>query len=349
MKFKIRVLFGLLLVTLVSTFICSCGTTAKEDWSKIIIGENLPTPQKGKLDFGSNLSDWFSGAIENVSEEYYYEYKSACIEQGYIIDSEDTGTMYQGFNESGYELSLHFSGGKIHIILQAPIELSEMEWPNTELASMLPPTESKLAKITSDSSITFRITVGETTLDGYNSYVERCRESGFVVDYLKNERTYDAKNEDGYRLYVEYLGCNRIDIMLQIPEETVNTDSLSETDETDATETTDISTSKTESSDVAQTTSGDDNVGIQISKEFKEAMDSYESFFDEYVRFMKKYKASSGTDLSLISDYAKYLSDYSKLMIEFEQWGSKEMTNAEVAYYLQVQSRITAKLLEIAE
>ncbi|MDO5557903.1 MAG: hypothetical protein Q4G05_06710 [Clostridia bacterium] len=41
-------------------------------------------------------------------------------------------------------------------------------------------------------------------------------------------------------------------------------------------------------------------------------MDSYESFINEYITFMKKYKASNGTDMSLISDYAKYMSKYAE-------------------------------------
>ena len=36
-------------------------------------------------------------------------------------------------------------------------------------------------------------------------------------------------------------------------------------------------------------------------------MDSYEAFIDEYVAFMKKYSDSNGTDMSLISDYTKYM------------------------------------------
>ena len=83
--------------------------------------------------------------------------------------------------------------------------------------------------------------------------------------------------------------------------------------------------------------------------EFKEAMDSYEAFFDEYVAFMEKYAASDGNDLSLLSDYASYMSKYADMMADLEAWDSADMNTAETAYYIEVQSRISQKLLEVAE
>lgn len=83
--------------------------------------------------------------------------------------------------------------------------------------------------------------------------------------------------------------------------------------------------------------------------EFKEAMDSYEAFFDEYVAFMEKYAASDGSDLTLLTDYADYMSKYADMMADLEAWDSADMNTAETAYYIEVQSRISQKLLEVAE
>ena len=86
-----------------------------------------------------------------------------------------------------------------------------------------------------------------------------------------------------------------------------------------------------------------------LRPEFKEAMDSYEAFFDEYVAFMEKYAASDGSDLSLLADYASYMSTYADMMADLEAWDSEEMSPAETAYYIEVQARISQKLLSIAE
>lgn len=83
--------------------------------------------------------------------------------------------------------------------------------------------------------------------------------------------------------------------------------------------------------------------------EFKEAMDSYETFIDEYIAFMEKYAASDGSDLSLLTDYTSYMSKYADMMADFEQWENEEMNTEETAYYIEVQSRVSQKLLQVAQ
>lgn len=82
-----------------------------------------------------------------------------------------------------------------------------------------------------------------------------------------------------------------------------------------------------------------------LDPDFKAAMDSYENFMDEYVAFMKKYKANPG-DLSILTDYADYMSKYADFVEDFEKWEDEEMNAAETAYYIEVQSRVSKKLLE---
>ena len=84
-----------------------------------------------------------------------------------------------------------------------------------------------------------------------------------------------------------------------------------------------------------------------IRADFKAAMDSYEAFFDDYVAIMKKYKENP-TDLSILADYAKYMGQYADRMQKFEQWENEDLNAAELAYYVDVQAKITRKLLEIA-
>lgn len=80
--------------------------------------------------------------------------------------------------------------------------------------------------------------------------------------------------------------------------------------------------------------------------EFKEVMDSYEAFIDEYCEFMKKYTATTSPDTNLVTDYANYINKYKETMNAFEAWKSKEMNEVETAYYLEVQTRVTQKLLD---
>ncbi len=84
-----------------------------------------------------------------------------------------------------------------------------------------------------------------------------------------------------------------------------------------------------------------------IRKEFKDAMDSYEEFMDEYVIFMEKYKANPN-DMSLLMDYASYVGKYSDMVDKFDKWEDEDLNNEELAYYLEVSSRVTSKLLKVA-
>ena len=85
-----------------------------------------------------------------------------------------------------------------------------------------------------------------------------------------------------------------------------------------------------------------------MRSEFKEAMDSYETFMDEYVAFMEKYNEDP-SDLSLLADYSVYLGKYAEFVEDFEKWENDEMNDAEMSYYIDVQNRVSKKLLEVAE
>ena len=112
--------------------------------------------------------------------------------------------------------------------------------------------------------------------------------------------------------------------------------------------TTTATTPSTEpSTEVTAPTSSEGTDTAEINPDFKAAMESYEKFFDEYVAIMKKYKEDP-TDLSILSDYATYMGQYADMMQKFEKWENEDLNTTEAAYYIDVQARITKKLLEVA-
>lgn len=84
----------------------------------------------------------------------------------------------------------------------------------------------------------------------------------------------------------------------------------------------------------------------KLSSDFMAAMDSYEDFMDEYVAFMKKYMNNPG-DTALLMDYTDYMSKYSDFVSDFESWENEELSDAELAYYIEVQTRVNKKLSEV--
>ena len=86
----------------------------------------------------------------------------------------------------------------------------------------------------------------------------------------------------------------------------------------------------------------------KVSADFKEMMDGYEEFFNEYVDFMKNYKSSDNI-LGMVADYGKYMNSYLSMMEKFEAIDKDELSTADAAYYVEVSGRILKKLAEIAQ
>lgn len=85
--------------------------------------------------------------------------------------------------------------------------------------------------------------------------------------------------------------------------------------------------------------------GMRVS--FKEAMDSYEAFYDEYVAFMQKYNDSDNT-LAMLPDYLKLVAQAEEANKKIDEWDDGTMNDTELKYYIEVTSRISQKLIDIS-
>ena len=92
-----------------------------------------------------------------------------------------------------------------------------------------------------------------------------------------------------------------------------------------------------------ETTTDSENA---IRPEFKKAMDAYEEFYDEYCDLMAQY-TKNPTDFSLLTKYGNMLSKMTEIDAAFEKWNDADMTTAEAAYYLEVNSRVLQKLAKV--
>ena len=88
------------------------------------------------------------------------------------------------------------------------------------------------------------------------------------------------------------------------------------------------------------------NTGAEdgVDPELKAFLDSYEDFVDEYIEFMQKYSANP-TDLSLLAAYADIMQEYADFADKVEKYDSKDMSAADSAYYIEVTSRCSQKML----
>ncbi|MCR5502752.1 MAG: hypothetical protein K6F53_07070 [Lachnospiraceae bacterium] len=81
-----------------------------------------------------------------------------------------------------------------------------------------------------------------------------------------------------------------------------------------------------------------------VTPSFKKTMDEYEVFFDDYVRFMKKY-TSSNDILGMYSDYISMLDKYTTVMDAMESIDEIKLSDADYEYYIEVTGRINQKLM----
>ena len=309
-----------ILIAIIVVGVIALGTDSDAEkiiWEDVVLGDALPEPSENKGVIHTNSADALWIDINELSDKQFNDYVEACKEEGFTIDAKSGTDSYDAFNAKGYKLSLgHYgSDADMSIRLEAPMKMTTITWPTSAAGKQVPAPKSKNGSFSYEHEDSFYVYVGDTTKAEYNDYVNSCSENGFNIDYSKSEDYYSANNSEGWQVAIRYEGNNIMSISISMSDDELTYDDESET--------------------VATENDNSENEGL--SSDFKAAMDSYEAFISDYVDFMKKYNANPN-DITLIGDYAKYVSDYAELAEDFEKWDDEEMNAAEVAYYLEVQN-----------
>lgn len=82
-----------------------------------------------------------------------------------------------------------------------------------------------------------------------------------------------------------------------------------------------------------------------LRPEFKEAMDAYEDFYNEYFEILEKY-SKNPTDVSILTKYLSMLSKMNDVDKAFQAWDSSDLNAEELKYYLDLTARISKRLLD---
>ena len=232
------------------------------------------------------------------------------------------------------------------------LEYKDFTWPDTALAKMLPDPESKWGEVLSDSEDYLSVNVAKVGRKKFKAYYKKCSESGFNVDYSSSDIFYYADDNNGYKLSIDYDEKKKImGIEISAPsEENIQTEdsgypdsNIQDSDSANASEiASETETDRTESSETLFQSVEEESVRPEV----KDALDSYESFMNEYVDFMNKYNNSDDT-VSMLADYAKYMKKYTEMTKKMDDIESMDLNDAENLYFLDVQTRVNAKLAEI--
>ena len=325
-----------ILMGLIGSCSTSCSKQAentKYDWPTGSLAQMIPSMNKkcksvNEFDNSLNIT-----VVDGISKKDYDTYVSECKERGFTIDAEETNDDFEAYNPEGYQIRVSFSdfsGKKVDIYLDTPKADGTLVWPTTGLATKLPNPGKTKGDITADSSSQFTAYVGDMDKAAYDAYVEQCIAAGFNVNYNKNKTWYDADNQQGDSLRVQYEGFNTVYISLYAAKD----DSSSSTTASTAASTTPSANTST-------------NQSTGTSADFKKTMDDYEKTIDSYIAFMKKYSESSNT-ASMAADYAKYMSNYANVMSEIDAIDENTLADADRKYYIEVNTRIVKKLTDAA-
>ncbi len=111
-------------------------------------------------------------------------------------------------------------------------------------------------------------------------------------------------------------------------------------------ESTDVSQQTGEKIDL-ESSKTDSDIGLVdgMRPEFKEAMDSYEVFYEEDCNVLKKYN-SNPEDMTILLEYTELMQKSVEIGEKFEAWDEGEMNDVELKYYLEVNGRVTQMLIE---
>lgn len=96
---------------------------------------------------------------------------------------------------------------------------SELDWPTSGLATMLPKPSTSKGRVYINSDDAFSVTLSECSSSGSSSYVDACKEKGFTVEAKQASDSYHAFNEEGYKLSLYYhKSKEELSVSLEAPD-----------------------------------------------------------------------------------------------------------------------------------
>lgn len=257
------------------------------DWNDIELHEFLPEPKSHSGEIITNTDESLYMGIK-ASESDFDEYVKACKEMGYTVETNESNQLYSAYNSDGYDLSLIFYDDHYSLNLDVPEKMEEIEWPDSDLAKMLPVPKSKTGKINNDSSDYLSVLIDKTSESDFKEYVKACKEKGFDVDYSNGDDYYNAKCSDGYELEIRHNVLNIMEISLFEPYEFEEETTEAETSKAESSK---AESSKAESSKAksSKSESADDSDSSSLNDNHNAIISEAEVAFENYGKAMYPY------------------------------------------------------------
>lgn len=278
-------------------------------------------------------------SVTNVNCCYYTGYYYLIDINHYLLVEPDIATIKYIDEGNIHTVYYDYSSEKYSVESET---VTAYQWSQTELGSKIPKPNVEVVQSSLDTEGLFTFDIYGMSLEQFNAYVEECKGMGYTVDPSSYEGFYSAYDSEGYNVYLYYEeGDDVLSCSVRSPHDENEKDSEEEESGEAAPE------EMTDTDDSAGSNTND-KPSDDIRPEFKEAMDSYEAFYDEYCEIMKKYNKNP-SDMELFDDYLNMLEKGNEMSEKFAEWENSDMNDAELKYYLDVYARVNKKLIDVLE
>ena len=195
------------------------NTNDYTSWGDILLNEHVPEPIMTSARVMTNSNKKFYIYDIECSQGDYYDYVNACKKFGYDYEIiEEDETSFEAYNKDGYQIEVSYIT-TLNVEVNAPMKMGQVEWPNSDIAKLIPQPKSLYGKIEWEHDYGFLIYIGNTTLSDYEEYVNSVYDSGFNIDYNKGDTYFWADNVDGYHVSIDYEGFNTMFVRIDEPDE----------------------------------------------------------------------------------------------------------------------------------
>lgn len=188
-------------------------------WSESELAKTIPEieSKSGEIKYDNDENYWLE--IYSFTDSEYDDYIDECKKKGYTIENKKDSISYEAYNELGYHLQLrHYnSSNDLTIRVEAPIEMNKIKWPKSKIAELLPVPKSTYGKIEWEADYGFVIYLGNITKNEYKDYIDACIDKGFIEDYKRGDDYFHAKNDDGYKVDIDYRGFDTMFLRIDEP------------------------------------------------------------------------------------------------------------------------------------
>ena len=239
----------------------------------------------------------------------------------------------------------------IYLYMQDEATLKKFDdftWPNNELVNTIEKYNTKRGKVGYNydkNSFTMDLLIGSK--NDFMRYIEKNKKKGYDLEEEFDGQVYKAKNRNNNLLSLKIKYTNKASnyyaksSMMTVTIKKEESKEAKEAEERAKKQKAEEEQKEKEKKEQEQKkTEATTNT---IDPQFKKAMDSYESAMKEYSSFMKKYTSSSNP-VSMMNDYNRIMEKYTNANNEFNKIKKESLNSAELAYYLEVQSRVVKNI-----